>query len=262
MDLSRVGFGIAGALGTDLIRELAPKVEAAGFHTLWINDTPTGDSLAMAAAAAAVTSHIRFGTGVIPIDRKPPAEIVRQIVDLEIPVHRLVLGIGSGRATTGALGLVRDSITAIKQDLGVQVVVGALGPRMRRVGAQDGDGILLNWLTPKAALEARQALKRDSDEVGKTDSRLITYVRTAYGEASVKRLAIEAANYGQNPFYAANFVRQGADGIQASVSGDDGETLRAGLTAYLDAVDEVVVRAVTPDDTIAQLEVLLEQIAG
>jgi alkanesulfonate monooxygenase SsuD/methylene tetrahydromethanopterin reductase-like flavin-dependent oxidoreductase (luciferase family) len=262
MDMSRVGFGIAGALGPDLIRELAPRVEAAGFHTLWINDTPAGDSLKMVAAAAAVTSRIAFGTGVIPIDRKSPADIVRQITDLEIPVERLVLGIGSGRMTSGALAFVRGGIAAIKQELDVRVVVGALGPRMRQLGAQDGDGILLNWLTPGAARGARQEMNADADAVGKPGARLITYVRTALGEASAKRLAIEAANYGRNPFYAANFIRQGADGIQASVSGADGETLQAGLGAYLDAVDEVVARAVTADDTVAQLETLVAAIAG
>ena len=60
LDVSRMGFGITGSLSHDVVRELAPRIEAAGFRTLWINHGGDGgDSLASMEVASAVTSTSR-----------------------------------------------------------------------------------------------------------------------------------------------------------------------------------------------------------
>jgi len=46
------GFGVAGALDHEIIKELAPAAERSGFATFWANDTPNGDGLASLRAAA------------------------------------------------------------------------------------------------------------------------------------------------------------------------------------------------------------------
>ena len=35
-----LSLGIAAAAGPDLAERVAPAAEAAGFHALWVNDTP------------------------------------------------------------------------------------------------------------------------------------------------------------------------------------------------------------------------------
>ena len=111
MTLSRVSIGLPGATPHDVIEALAPQIEAAGFRALWLNDTPDGDSLAGLAVAARVTSSLRLGTGVIPLDRRPAASILAGLGDL--PADRLDLGIGTGGANHG-LALVERSVAELR----------------------------------------------------------------------------------------------------------------------------------------------------
>lgn len=236
-----VSLGVAGTLGPDLIAQLAPHVEAAGFATLWVNDTPRGDALAALAAAARTTSRLRLGTGVIPLDRRPAASLGPQIAQAGIPEDRLVLGIGSGAGRVGALDRVRDGIRDLRAHTRARIVVGALGPRMRRVGAERADGVLLNWVTaPVAAAQAREA-----HEIA-PDAHVAVYIRTALDAPGAARLEAEAERYAGVPAYAANFARMRVDAIQTTFP--DGAALRAGLPAYVEAVDEVVLRAVPAHD--------------
>nr|BFF12158.1 hypothetical protein GCM10025699_34610 [Microbacterium flavescens] len=48
-----LSIGVAAAVGADVAARLAPAVEAAGFHALWVNDTPGNDALAVLAAPRA-----------------------------------------------------------------------------------------------------------------------------------------------------------------------------------------------------------------
>jgi len=238
-----VSIGLAGALGPQTIAEVAPHVERAGFHALWVNDTPTGDSLAALAAAARVTDRLVLATGVIPVDRRPADDILAGLDG--IPADRLVLGIGSGGLDTGALAAVRDAVTRLRAGTSARVVVGALGPRMRRLGAQHADGILLNWVTPQIARE-----QRDQARAVAPAARTIVYARTALDEASVARMRREADAYGAVPKYAANFARLGVSPIDTTLP-RPGRSLAEGVEAYAAAADELVLRAITAGDDAA-----------
>ncbi len=232
---ARLSLGLAGALGPDLIARLAPAAEEAGFATLWVNDTPGGDAVAALAAAARVTERIALATGVVPLDRWGPDALVSALQAADLPPDRLTVGIGSGAARTHQLGLVERGIEALRAGVpGAQVVVGALGPRMRSLAVSVGDGQLLNWLTPAAAAAQRQS-----------DARTILYVRTALDAAAQPRLSAEADAYAGYPAYAANFARLGFSARDTVITSRD-DTAR--VTAYRAAVDEVVLRAIVEKD--------------
>jgi len=260
MDSTALGFGLTGTLDVNIIRALAPKVEAAGFKTLWINDTPGGDSLAGLATAAEVTTTLQLGSGVVPLDRRPPAEIICRMESLRLPQDRLILGVGSGSAQP-ALQLVRDGIRELQSGLESRVVVGALGPKMRKLGAVESSGLLLNWLTPDAARIVTEEMLEDTHAAGSERASITLYVRVALGDLAGDRLRAEADRYGRIKGYAANFARLGIDGIQASVSGSDAAELQEGLSAYAGTVDEIVVRAVTANDQLHEFEELLETVS-
>jgi hypothetical protein len=57
-------------------------------------------------------------------------------------------------------------------------------------------------------------------------------------------LETEAGRYAAVPAYAANFARQGAQPLDTALPQRDGD-LAAGVAAYLEGVDEVVLRAIT-----------------
>ncbi|KQM80839.1 LLM class flavin-dependent oxidoreductase [Agromyces sp. Leaf222] len=245
-----ISIGLMGTTPADTLRALAPRVERLGFASLWLNDVPGGDSLAGLRVAASVTSTLRLATGVIPMDRRPAASL-----DLDgLPIERTSLGIGSGGADR-PLAAVRDAIAELRERTEASIVVGALGPRMRRLAAEEADGVLLNWLTPDAAAAAMRDLAADA--AGRP-VRGVLYVRTIVDEAARPMLVAESSKYDAFPAYSANFDRLGFRAIESTI--DDA----AELAAYgepADALDEVVLRAITPGSTPAELESFVERAA-
>lgn len=249
-DPASLSIGVAGALGPDLIGRLAPVVERAGFTTLWVNDTPGGDAIAALAAAARTTSTLRLATGVVALDRRPAAAIIEELADSGIPDERLVFGIGSGAARHGQLELVRHGIHRLRSArCAAQVFVGALGPRMRALGARDAHGVLLNWLPPQVA-----AAQREDARAVSADARVAVYVRTALDDAAVPRMRDEAERYAGYPAYAANFSRLGIGVFDTTLPGEGAEDVSARLGAYRAAADEVVLRAVVASDDLRSYE--------
>jgi alkanesulfonate monooxygenase SsuD/methylene tetrahydromethanopterin reductase-like flavin-dependent oxidoreductase (luciferase family) len=119
------------------------------------------------------------------------------------------------------------------------VLVGALGPKMRRLGAERAEGVLLNWVPPTEAAAQAEALG--------SEAHVAVYVRTAIDGAARARLDAETARYASFPNYAANFARMGVDAADTTIRGV--ADLGGALVAYTAAVDEVVLRAIVPDDT-------------
>ena len=235
-----LSLGIAASVGPDLAARIAPAVEFAGFHALWVNDTPGSDALGVLAAAAETTDRLVLATGVLPVDRRPAAEIAERVESLDLPLDRLVLGLGSGASGAGALSRVREGIAELRAGMTVRTAVGALGPKMRRLAAEASDGPLLSWLTPDVA-RAQAAEARDVSPA----AHVALYVRTATDPRALDQLLAEARRYAGYPAYAANFERLGivAEDTVLRPAG-----LREGIDAYRSAVDEVVLRAIVADE--------------
>lgn len=276
LDLSRLGYGVTGDLSPDVVGPLASAVERAGLRTLWVNQPARGDALATMAAAAGATSTLRLASGVLPLDHVSPEEIVRRVRELELPLDRTVLGVGA-RGGPSPLATVRTGVATLRSALGVPVVVGALGPRMRALAARESDGLLLNWLTPSAAASAARDRDRDRDRDGDGDDgrdrgsdrdgvgaapAVALYVRCALGAAAGAVARREAERYAGIPSYAANFARLGFDPLQAAVLAGTPAGLRAGLAPYTPVLDETVVRAVTATDALGEHLALLAALAG
>ncbi|WP_448811448.1 LLM class flavin-dependent oxidoreductase [Agromyces bauzanensis] len=244
-----VSIGLTGTTDPDTIRVLAPRIEQLGFSTLWINDVPGGDSLDGLRVAAASSEELGLATGVIPLDRRPA-----DTLDLHgLPTDRTTLGIGSG-AATHPLALVRDGIATLRAATDAAIVVGALGPKMRRLAAERADGVLLNWLTPQAAADADAELRSAASAAVAPALRSVLYVRTIAEPDARPVLEREVARYEKVPSYAANFARLGVRPIDTTISS------AADLPAF-DVVDEIVLRAVTPTGSLAELERFVEETA-
>jgi alkanesulfonate monooxygenase SsuD/methylene tetrahydromethanopterin reductase-like flavin-dependent oxidoreductase (luciferase family) len=261
IDLSGMGFGITGSLDHAVVRELAPRVEAAGFRTLWINHGGDGNSLASMEVAAAVTSTLRLASGVIPVDRVPATEVIGEFRQRGLPADRIVIGIGAS-AKPSPLTTVREAATEISSELGVPVMVGALGPKMRRVAVRETDGVLLNWLTPEGVRRAMEDKSNDLADLHDKDAEIALYIRCALGEASFPVLKSEADRYAGIPSYAANFARLGFEAIDSAVYATNAEDLRKGLDAFIGVVDEPVVRAITATDSLAEYIALIDALCG
>ena len=62
----------------------------------------------------------------------------------------------------------------------------------------------------------------------------------------------EGNRYAGIPAYAAHFDRMGVKPIETAISGPTPDDIRAGLTKWKGAVDEVVLRAITANDTLEE----------
>jgi alkanesulfonate monooxygenase SsuD/methylene tetrahydromethanopterin reductase-like flavin-dependent oxidoreductase (luciferase family) len=243
-----LSVGVAATLDHAIVARLAPRLEELGFSALWVNDTAGADALAALAVAAQHTERLRLAVGVIPMDRRPPAAILADIAERGLPEDRLVLGVGSGsRRGPGMLATVRTELAELRSGTSAPVVLGALGPRMRRLGAEAADGVLLSWLAPDGA----RTIARDLD----TSTAL--YVRATFDPTARTRLETEAARYAAYPAYAAHFDREGLDPLDTVVDRDPDR-----VAAYRHAVDEVVLRAIVAAETEADYLEFAEAAAG
>lgn len=262
LDVRQMGFGITGTVDLAIVRQLAPRLEKAGFRTLWVNHAGHGNALASMEAAAAVTSTLRLASGVVPVDRVPVQHLINEVRERSLPLDRCIIGIGAS-AKPSPLTTIREATQALHDQLGATVYVGALGPRMRRLAVTEGDGQLLNWLTPAAARLAMQERDVDQKAFGVSHvAGVALYIRVAMGEASREALEREATRYEGIPSYRANFERLGITAMEAAVFGDSPEQVRSGLAPYIGVVDEPVVRAITPGDSLGEFLALIDAVAG
>ena len=248
--MSDLSIGLPGTTSPATIAGLAPLVEAAGFRTLWLNDTAQGDALAGLAVAAAVTTTLGLGVGVIALDRRSVAEIAAALPGL--PLDRLTVGVGAG-SPRDALARVRTGVEQLRATTSAAIVVGGLGPRMRQLAAEVADGVLLNWLTPAAATSATRDLHATA-----SGARSILYVRTAVDAGAVPNLRGEAERYGGIASYAANLERIGATAMETTIVPDE---LAARLQEFGSGVDELVLRAITVDPSFDSLARFAERVA-
>ncbi len=245
------GFGIAAAMPGDFIEPLAIAAEEAGYSTFWTNDTPGADGIAVLARASKVTSSIRLGVGVIPLDRRGPAEILASIDGAGIDPDRLIVGVGSGGAHAGSLALVRDGIAKLRQGTTGRIAIGALGPKMIALSGEVADAVVLNWLTPEWIPNSVEAI----DVANRSTTEVVGYVRTAMPGGS-EVLATEASRYESYPAYGRHFQRMGVPALGTCVFGES-EEIQSGLKAFEQRLDETVVRAIVGEQTLeAYLDLL------
>ncbi|OJX64141.1 MAG: hypothetical protein BGO95_02595 [Micrococcales bacterium 73-13] len=255
-----VSIGLAGGVPVQAIVETATAAERAGLRALWLNETPGVDALAGLAAAAA-TERLLLGVGVVPLDRFPADVLAARVERAGIPPERLLLGVGSGRAPHAA-ALVERGVRGLRDRVGSPILVGGLGPLVRRVGAELADGLLLNWLPPDAAAAAADDARRQAAAAGRPRPHVALYARTAIDPAAHPALRAEAERYAAFPGYAANFARIGRGPLDGSILAADAAGLRAGVAAYAAAVDELVLRAITANGTPAEIGRLVDAVAA
>src|SRR5207302_1016581 len=154
-----------------------------GFESFWINDSgrPEADGLAGLALVHASAPQLALGVGVLPLDRRNPAEIASEVMRLGLPLDQLRLGVGSG-GSKRPLELVRGGVATLREKLpAARIFVGALGPRMSRLAGEVADGVLFNWAVP-SRLEVLSAHVAEGEQAtGRGPIERWGYVRATAG---------------------------------------------------------------------------------
>lgn len=244
------GLGITAGLEPGVARDLAARCEDLGYHSLWSNDEPAASGLETLAHFAAAAPRLELGVGVLPLDRHPPVRIATEIDRLGIDPAKLWIGIGSGQLRRQIDSLQR-AVAELREILPgeTRIMVAAMRPRLCRLGGAVADGVLLNWMLPDQAREARRWVQEGADEGGHAPPVVASYVRVSVGSGSLKRLRDEEGHYrtineGHRRHFAAMDVALGSVGVAASTPSEAHE----GLAPYQAALDLPIVRVLADAD--------------
>jgi alkanesulfonate monooxygenase SsuD/methylene tetrahydromethanopterin reductase-like flavin-dependent oxidoreductase (luciferase family) len=196
---------------------------------------------------AAATARITLGTAVIPISALPPDAILRRIDETGLQAERLRLGIGSGSGER-PLQRMAEAVAYLRERTPAEVVVGALGPRMRELGATLADAVLLNSVTPDLARAAAEDIRAQAKAASRPVPGVYVNVMAGIGAAQLAELGESAAFMQKIPAYAAHFRRAGIGPEQASIAASRLSDLPRLLEPWRDTVDEVVLVPVRADE--------------
>ena len=250
-----LGFALNAGVASDVIRAAAREAEAGGYTSFWVNHPGSTDGLASLGAAAKETRRIALGIGVIPLHTRGPEPIAEGVRAQALPLDRLLLGVGS--PNPGALARVRSGIADLRSRVSTRLVIAALGPQMCRLAGEIGDGVLLNWVTPEYARRSADLVPEGAAAAKRPAPTIFAYVRFALGAASHDRLLSEAKRYASVPAYGANFERMGVKPETTAIAAHTPEDVAQALAKWSGAVDEVVLRSITVNDTVDETLALI-----
>jgi probable F420-dependent oxidoreductase len=198
----RIGtiLGIDGGSDPGPFNEAVAAMEELGFDSLWLAELmsrPTPDPIVGLAHAAARTTRLKIGPGVLVLPGRNPAVVAKQLASLDrLSNGRLLVAFGLGlpdpaeraafpipaRQTRGqafdtALGLVRRYLAGETVD-GVRVQpdpvqqpldlwIGGSSPAALVRTGRLADGWLPSLITPEEAAEGRAVIEREADWAGR-----------------------------------------------------------------------------------------------
>jgi alkanesulfonate monooxygenase SsuD/methylene tetrahydromethanopterin reductase-like flavin-dependent oxidoreductase (luciferase family) len=246
----RRGLGISAGLDAGLAHDLAVNCEGLGYHSLWSNDEPSAPGLTTLAHFAAAGTTLELGIGVLPLDRHRPARIAADVDRLRLDPVKLWIGIGSGQLRS-PIAIVEQSVAELRELLadGTRIVVAAMRPHMCRLAGAIADGVLLNWMLPAQAAEARRWVQEGADAAGRPPPVVAAYVRVAVGPDAVRRLRDEESRYrrindAHRRHFAAMNLGLGTIGVAASTRSG----VLNGLAPYHSVLDLPISRVLAHHD--------------
>jgi alkanesulfonate monooxygenase SsuD/methylene tetrahydromethanopterin reductase-like flavin-dependent oxidoreductase (luciferase family) len=244
------GLGITAGLDAGLARDLAARCEHLGYCSLWSNDEPACAGLETLAHFAATATQLGLGVGALPLDRHQPVGIAARIDRLGLDPAKLWIGIGSGQLRS-PIDTVQRAVAELRELLpeGTRIVVAAMRPRLCRVGGAIADGVLLNWMVPAQAAEARRWVHEGAEAAGRAAPVVASYVRVAVGHHAAERLHNEESRYrGINEAHQEHFEAMNAELGSVGVAASGRPGVLDGLAPYHSVLDLPIARILADHD--------------
>ena len=245
--MTHLAFELRTSTPEPVVASIAKRVEESGYRSVWVNHPPDEDGIGQLARVAAATSRITLGTAVIPVSAVPPETILRRLTEANVPADRLRLGLGSGSGPA-PLRRMADAVGYLGPRTQAEIVVGALGPRMRELAATQADGVLLNTVTPELARAAAAEIRDQAQAAGRPVPGVYVNVLVGVGASQISELEGSAAFLSRLPAYAAHFRRTGIRPAQTSIAAEQLSDLPRLLEQWRDTVDEVVLVPVSASE--------------
>jgi 5,10-methylenetetrahydromethanopterin reductase len=265
----RIGIGVGVGQGglAAALAEIA-RAETAGFHSVWIANIFGVDAMTLASLSGTTSSRIELGTAVVPTHSRHPVYMAQQALTTQAACGgRFVLGLGPSHKMVieGMLGLsfakpaqhvreyvqivselartgrsafqgrtyrVNASLSVPEASAKLPILIGGLGPLMRRIAGSLCDGTI-TWMTGPRAIGEQLApdLARAASEAGRPAPRIVCGLPVCLTQdvAGAREAAARAfAVYGQLPSYRAMLDAEHAAGPgDLLLAGDAGQIERA-----------------------------------
>lgn len=239
--------------------DVALAASDAGFGALWIGEMTTYDAFALATAVGLRAPEMALKIGPLPVGVRGPVGLalgVSSVVSLTGCRVDVALGASSPAIVTGwhnrrwehHVPVMRETIECLRSILTgarteyvgqhvssrgfrlrcappeTRIAVGAFGPGMIRLAAQQADEVVLNLASPARVAQVRAAINNEATAAGRAAPRLTVWVPVALdpGAAAHGQLAAQLAVYLSPPGYGEMFSELGFDDLV--------RTARAGAT--------------------------------
>jgi alkanesulfonate monooxygenase SsuD/methylene tetrahydromethanopterin reductase-like flavin-dependent oxidoreductase (luciferase family) len=262
----RTAFAIRDPIEWPALVEIVQTAEHTGYDTLFLPEITGRETFSTLAALAGRTETLRLATGVVPIGaRSLPVTAMAAATVHDVSGGRMVLGLGTGPATPGALERLRTHVITIRRALAGDTVndesergsfrltlkpahgappvwIAALGPRSMRLAGEIADGAILNWCPPGRVAFAKERIAEGAAASGRDPAEITiaVYVRSVVGqerEHALPALRAAAAQYASYPAYRRQFEQVGL-GAEADAA------VGAMREGRMDAVPEALIDAV------------------
>jgi len=255
---------------------LVRRAEAAGYHDLWTGETNGPDGFTPLALAAAWTSRMRLGTGVVNPYTRGPAVLAQHAAALaDASGGRFVLGLGASsnviverwneRPFEKPLSRLRETVPVLREVLSggrgpggfrletpparpVPIVLAALRDRMLRLGGELADGTFTNFLPLSSAEHVVARVREGEAAAGRGETEVVCRFFCIPGDGlDTARFMFSA--YATVPVYEAFFRGLGwGEAIDPMVAAWRGGDRKAALGAVPDELVREIFVFGSPDE--------------
>ncbi|WP_410669304.1 TIGR03620 family F420-dependent LLM class oxidoreductase [Amycolatopsis sp. cmx-4-68] len=209
----------------------AAELEELGYATLWLPGGQ-GSNLPLIAEVIHGTAKIPVASGILPVDRVPPADVARAYADL--PAGRFVVGLGGAHGPR-PLATLNDYLDELDDTVPASArILSALGPKMLELARDRASGAYPYLVTTDYVASAREIL-------GAGRQLVVLLNVVAETDAAAARETVRAGSLrflAGVPGYANNFRRMGFTDSDVT---DLSDRLVDGVTVWGD-FDTVVAR--------------------
>jgi probable F420-dependent oxidoreductase len=260
----RIGtiLGIDGDCDAGPFNEAVTATEELGFDSLWLAELtskPTPDPMIGLTWAAARTTRLKLGPGVLVLPGRNPAVVAKQLASLDrLSEGRLLVAFGlglpdrreraafpiaagqtRGEAFDAALVLVRRYLSGetvegvrvrpdpVQQPL--DLWIGGSSPAALVRAGRLADGWLPSLITPEEAAEGRAVIEREAQDAGRRIDPEHFGVTLTYLEGDIPPLLLESIARRRPELDPSVLIPKGLDGCARRI----GEFVEAGISKFV-----------------------------
>jgi probable F420-dependent oxidoreductase len=259
--------------------DLARRAEQAGYESFWVAEVTGTEAFSVLGAVSGSAPGISLGTGVLPLQVRSPPLLAMAAASLQVlaPDRDVLVGVGISSPVVATqwhgvpypsrpLAQVREFLAVLREclsgslvtfagdfydvrkfRLGVElgertpkIILGALGEHMLRLGGQEADGVLLNYLpathVPWCVQQVRQG--------GNASIYANIHVGVGDRDLAAPKARYDLFSYSVVDAYARSFTHAGfGDAVQAiraaHSAGDRAAALASVPDEMIDAINVV-----------------------